>query len=205
MDAGLRVLPQDRTCPGWALDNFLRRRLAPPGRDVDLLGVRHGMVVADIGAGAGFHLPALARAVGPGGRIIAADVDPRNLARARARGTGVVPSTFLLRPAAVLPEVADGVVDRALLSLVLCCLVDKDAAISELWRILAPGGRALVTFPRRTLPEPTRRRGLGLGEERFRRLITTRPWQELPVRRGLLVHRHLLGKPDPSHATRSGS
>jgi len=44
-----------------------------------LLGVRPGLAIADIGAGAGYYTVRLARAVGPSGQVIAEDVVPRYL------------------------------------------------------------------------------------------------------------------------------
>jgi predicted methyltransferase len=58
---------------------------------VDLLGIKPGMTVADIGAGSGYYVVALAPIVGPDGRIFAEDVTPdylRNL-RKRVRDLGL--------------------------------------------------------------------------------------------------------------------
>ena len=52
------------------------------------------------------------------------------------------------------------------MSLVLCCLSDKAGALSEAWRTLRPGGRALATFPRVGRRFGFRRRSLGVTRER---------------------------------------
>ncbi len=50
-----------------------------------LSGVRSGMTVIELGAGGGGKTAALADALGGQGRVVALDVDPRRLARARRR------------------------------------------------------------------------------------------------------------------------
>jgi ubiquinone/menaquinone biosynthesis C-methylase UbiE len=75
------------TCPwwfGWTFDNPLRRLVHDPARILDGL-VRPGDTVVDIGCGLGFFTIALARLVGPEGRVIAVDVQDGMLARARRR------------------------------------------------------------------------------------------------------------------------
>lgn len=47
-----------------------------PEQVVELLAIEPGMTVVDLGAGTGYFLPHLARAVGPEGRVIALDVEP---------------------------------------------------------------------------------------------------------------------------------
>lgn len=48
-------------------------------------GVRPGMAVADIGAGSGYYVVRLSRAVGPTGRVYGEDIIPDYLARLRKR------------------------------------------------------------------------------------------------------------------------
>jgi SAM-dependent methyltransferase len=50
----------------------------------ELAGIGRGAAVADVGCGPGAMLPALADAVGPGGRVRAVDADPGAVAAARA-------------------------------------------------------------------------------------------------------------------------
>jgi predicted methyltransferase len=52
---------------------------------VQLLGIKAGMTVADIGAGSGYYVVRLAPIVGPSGRIIAQDVVPEYLRSLRER------------------------------------------------------------------------------------------------------------------------
>ena len=52
---------------------------------IERLGIQQGNTVADVGTGAGYMLPHLSQAVGPGGRVIAEDIFPDFLEKARDR------------------------------------------------------------------------------------------------------------------------
>lgn len=56
-----------------------------PAEVIALLELSPGMVVADIGAGTGYFMPHLARAVGPNGKVWALDVEPDMVRYLRAR------------------------------------------------------------------------------------------------------------------------
>jgi ubiquinone/menaquinone biosynthesis C-methylase UbiE len=68
------------------------RSLTAPDRDarqkpeelVKAMRLEPGMTVADIGTGAGYMLPFLSRGVGPGGRVLAEDIQDDFLSKARA-------------------------------------------------------------------------------------------------------------------------
>ena len=72
------------------------------------LGLRRGQKVAEIGAGSGYFVRRLARAVGPRGRVYAVDAEPRMLAvlveRLRRRGIGNVTPVLGLDDDPFLPE-----------------------------------------------------------------------------------------------------
>ncbi len=68
----------------WSSEDS-RERVGEAAKVMELLGVRPGMAVADIGAGAGYYVGPLSRRVGPGGRVVAQDVEPRYLERLRRR------------------------------------------------------------------------------------------------------------------------
>ncbi len=76
-----------RVCPWWLgylLASPLRRLIQDP---VKVLGpyVREGMTVLEPGPGMGFFTLELARLVGPTGRVLAVDIQPRMLASLRRR------------------------------------------------------------------------------------------------------------------------
>jgi ubiquinone/menaquinone biosynthesis C-methylase UbiE len=70
-EAGER--PSTRTDEGDDQSRFDRER--QPEIIVRALGLQKGMVVADIGAGTGLLTAHLARAVSPGGQVVATDID----------------------------------------------------------------------------------------------------------------------------------
>lgn len=76
-----------RVCPWWLgylLASPLRRWLQDPATILQPY-VREGMTVLEPGPGMGFFTLELARRVGPSGRIIAVDVQPRMLAGLKRR------------------------------------------------------------------------------------------------------------------------
>ncbi|MBV8897198.1 MAG: class I SAM-dependent methyltransferase [Acidobacteriaceae bacterium] len=68
---------------GW-LDREERQREEQPGKALAALDLKPGMWVADVGAGTGFYSIRLAKAVLPGGVVIANDIQPGMLERLRA-------------------------------------------------------------------------------------------------------------------------
>lgn len=187
----------DRTLPAWYFHNPIRRLLRKPGLLLDSYGPSTGDVVADLGAGGGFFLTELSRRIGPSGRIYAVDVDAAALdvARGVSGSPGLsIPIEFVHGSAASASRIPSGGVDYVLSHGLLCCLVEKERAFEEMWRILKPGGRALVTFvtigPRFT----TRGRAVQMTDERFRELVGRRPWQVSLLRKGLLARRYALTK-----------
>src|ERR1700757_725023 len=74
----------DIISPIWH-DEKERDAAGEPRQLVDLLGIKSGMTVADIGTGSGYYVVRLSPVVGPGGRIIAEDVVPDYLQKLRSR------------------------------------------------------------------------------------------------------------------------
>jgi len=70
--------------PIWH-DEKERDKAGEPTQLVQLLGIKSGMTVADIGAGSGYYVVRLAPIVGPRGLIIAEDVVPEYLRSLRKR------------------------------------------------------------------------------------------------------------------------
>jgi ubiquinone/menaquinone biosynthesis C-methylase UbiE len=61
------------------LDRSEREQEEEPRRAVELIGIKPGMIVADVGAGTGYFTVLLAERVGPAGRVYANDIQPRLL------------------------------------------------------------------------------------------------------------------------------
>jgi len=71
--------PRDFQLMLGRLEDPVRARWQRPARLVRALGLRRGQTVAEIGAGSGYLVRRLARAVGPRGRVYAVDAEPRML------------------------------------------------------------------------------------------------------------------------------
>ena len=154
-------------------------------------------MVADLGAGGGFFLAELSRRIGLAGRIYAVDLDDDALSLARRVATTLEVMDqveFIHGSAASVPSSPSGGVDYILSNGLLCCLMDKERAMEEMWRILKPGGRAVVTFvtigPRFT----ARGRALRTSERRFRELLSRRSWEVIPGKAKPFSRRFILRK-----------
>ena len=66
-------------------ERAVNEKLQPPNRVLDAIGVRPGMVVGEIGAGAGRYTVELAKRVGSSGRVYANDISDRSMAYLRER------------------------------------------------------------------------------------------------------------------------
>jgi len=125
--------------------------------DFDRLGLRPGDRVLDMGCGAGRHAFEVFRR---GGDVIAFDQDGDELAGVldlfgAMREAGEVPlgaEADIKQGDALSLPFADGEFDRVVAAEVLEHIPDDEAAISELTRVLRPGGTIAVTVPR-WLPE----------------------------------------------------
>jgi protein-L-isoaspartate O-methyltransferase len=119
-----------------------------PERMLESLELKPGMVVADVGAGVGYHSLLMARMVGPKGVVIATDVQPQMLSmlRANARQAGVrnIKTVLCNQDDPGLPEAA---VDLILMVDVYHECSDPVATLKGLHEGLKPGGRlVLVEF-----------------------------------------------------------
>ena len=129
------------------LDLPARRQYLDPGAVLGLYGANAGMAILDVGCGAGFFTIEAARMVGDQGIVHAIDMQAALIARAQARTTGAgVSHVVQFHQCGVydLP-LADDSVDLAVLISTLGEIPDKPAALSELRRVLKPGGRLGVT------------------------------------------------------------
>ncbi len=128
----------------WASEDS-RERAGEAARVIDLLGIRPGMTVADIGAGAGYYVSRLARHLGPGGRVIAEDIERRTLDRLGRRilreGLGNV-SLVLGEPHD--PRLAPRSVDLALLVHMYHEIAQPYGLLTNLVPAMRPGGRVAI-------------------------------------------------------------
>jgi demethylmenaquinone methyltransferase/2-methoxy-6-polyprenyl-1,4-benzoquinol methylase len=116
-------------------------------RAVRSAGIRRGELAVDVCTGTGDLALALARS---GARVIACDFCAEMLERGAAkaargahRPSGEAKPTFVVADAAALP-LGDRTVDLATVAFGVRNLADPAAGLSELARVLRPGGRAVV-------------------------------------------------------------
>lgn len=139
------------TCPWWfgySFDNPLRRLIHDP---VAILGrfVAPGQTVVDIGCGLGYFSLALAKLVGPSGRVVALDVQPQMVQRARRRAErqGVADRIdfHVCAPNRLGLSIP---VDFVLAFWVVHEVVDPEGLLNEVSSFLQPHGRLLIAEPK---------------------------------------------------------
>ncbi len=135
------------TAPGFSASHLARAYDAAVVRAQrvqirELLGAREGEALADLGCGPGHLAAELALDVGPCGRVIALDREPGMVKAATARLTGEG-SQIVLADVTAVP-VADLQLDRAVAIQVLEYVPDVERALSEVRRVLKPGGTAVL-------------------------------------------------------------
>ena len=119
-------------------DILRRRRLVR-----EVLATAPGERILDVGCGPGFYVAELLEEVGDSGSVVGVDSSPQMLAVAARRVEQRENVAFYESDATSLP-VADGDFDAVLSVQVIEYVPDADRALAELYRVLRPGGRAVV-------------------------------------------------------------
>jgi arsenite methyltransferase len=119
-------------------DAIRRRRLAR-----EALAAAPGERIVDVGCGPGFFCAELAEEVGESGFVLGLDTSPAMLGLAADRCAGRANVELREADAGSLPA-EDGSFDAALSVQVLEYVPDATASLSEMRRILRPGGRIVV-------------------------------------------------------------
>jgi len=109
-------------------------------RAVALARVGPGARAIDVATGTGDLAIALARAVAPGGEVVACDFSERMLERARAKAPGL---RFEWADALSLPY-ADDSFDAATAGFGVRNFADLQRGIEEMARVVRPGGRVVI-------------------------------------------------------------
>ncbi|NJD10023.1 MAG: methyltransferase domain-containing protein [Gemmatimonadetes bacterium] len=157
-------------CPWWlgySFDNPLRRLVHDPARICAGL-VQPGETVADIGCGLGYFTIGLARLVGERGRVLAIDVQPQMIARARRRAERRrLAERVTFRVCAPDRLGLAGPLDFALAFWMVHEVRDQAGLLAEVRAALGPGGRLLVVAPKLHVSDAalaaTRERALAAG------------------------------------------
>ena len=141
---------------GHGYDDDAARQLEAVYQTPDVIAQRHrtftalepreGEQILDVGSGPGLLVADLAAVVGHTGHVTGVEISDSMLALARRRIEGGVVAdrvTFVKGDAAELPF-PDASFDAATSTQVYEYVPDLDRALAELFRVLRPGGRALV-------------------------------------------------------------
>ena len=148
--AAVDELPEPHRCPWWmqyVLASPLRRLAEPPNK---LVGpyVQAGMTVLDPGCGFGYLSLPLARWVGPEGRVLSVDVEPRAVARLqrRARWEGLAEriEARTCSPRDLGLGAYHGKVDLVTVIHTLHEFEDLPGFLAQVAALLRPAGRMLV-------------------------------------------------------------
>lgn len=108
--------------------------------------LKEGMTVLDLGSGAGIDVFLAAKAVGPTGKAIGLDMTDEMLKRARANKLrlGISNAEFWKGEIEDMP-IESNSVDRVISNCVINLVPDKHKAFGEIYRVLKPGGRFIIS------------------------------------------------------------
>jgi demethylmenaquinone methyltransferase/2-methoxy-6-polyprenyl-1,4-benzoquinol methylase len=113
---------------------------------VALSGVRRGQRVLDLASGTGDLAERFAEIVGPEGEVVVTDINAAMLSRGRDRLTdrGVAGNLHYGQVDAEALPFPDGHFDCVTIGFGLRNVTHKQRALNEMFRVLRPGGRALI-------------------------------------------------------------
>lgn len=145
------VESKSHVCPWWfaySFDNPLRRIVHNP---VEILGdlIRSGETALDLGCGMGYFTIALARLVGPHGKVFAVDLQEKMLAgvRRRAQRNGLTSRIQIHRSTSERIGLSEPV-DFALAFWMVHEVSDQPAFLREVYMLLKPSAQFLLVEPR---------------------------------------------------------
>jgi predicted methyltransferase len=175
------------------LERAERENEERPKLAVQLLELRFGMVIADIGAGSGYYSELLSRAVGPTGKVYANDIQPGmiRLLQQRVRNSSLT-NVEVVQGAEADPKLPAASIDLALMVDVYHELAQPQAMLRNIRDSLKPGGAlVLLEFRKEDASVPIRpehkmsiqevRAELEPEGFRFERVLTGLPWQHILI------------------------
>lgn len=185
----------EHVCPYWAgyfLANRLRKLLQNPYRILAAY-VRPDMKVLDVGSAMGFFSLPMAEMVGPGGKVVCVDVQPRMLQvlRRRAAEAGWADriETHVSTDDSIGLHAPEASFDFALAFTMMHEVANQANFLREIYRLLKPGAPLLLTEPIKHVSQTEFDRTVSLAQqEGF--LVTGHPLIRLS-------HTVVLTKPAP--------
>lgn len=136
-----------QTAAEWAkeFDDPARDAWQRPASVVAALHLAPGNTVADLGAGTGYFLPHLSRAVGPTGKVLGLDIEPDMVRYMTERAAHEGLANVEARQVALDdPRLAAGSVDRVLIVDTWHHIDERPAYAARLRACLAPGGAVFI-------------------------------------------------------------
>ncbi len=112
-----------------------------PQRIIDAAAAVEGHHVLEVGCGTGVFAREVTKRVGPNGSVTGLDLSDSMLQVARS----ICPDANFQQGNAMDLPFEDGSFDVAVASFMLMFVPDPALAVSELWRVLKPGGRMVIT------------------------------------------------------------
>ena len=173
------------------LEREERQREEQPDRAIAALNLRPGMWVADVGAGTGYYSIRLAKAVSPGGIVIANDIQPEMLERLRANaGVQGVDNIETVLGTESDPKLPAEKLDLVLLIDVYHEFSRPQRMLDRIREALKPDGRLiLLEFKKEDPSVPIRpEHKMSVAEVRaevspegyqFEKVVDTLPWQHI--------------------------
>jgi ubiquinone/menaquinone biosynthesis C-methylase UbiE len=139
------MLDQSESLEAWEAKTLEKQ---PPEKVMDAAGVQPGMVVGEVGAGLGRFTVHLARRVGPGGRILANDIDAGALSflhdRCAKAGIDNVETILGKEADALFPE---GTLDLVFMVATYHWFDQPVAMLESLTPALKPGATVFMVEP----------------------------------------------------------
>lgn len=188
---GRRIAPVMGVDGADWLDREERQREEQPEKAIAALDLKPGMWVADVGAGTGFYSIRLAKAVLPGGVVIANDIQPGMLERLRANaaGQGITNIETVLGTESD-PKLPPGKLDLVILVDVYHEFSRPQRMLERIRESLKPDGRlVLLEFRKEDPSVPIRpEHKMSVAEVKaevlpegyqFEKVVDTLPWQHI--------------------------
>jgi ubiquinone/menaquinone biosynthesis C-methylase UbiE len=128
------------------IDHPLRRRFQPPYETAVRHGLEPGMIVLEVGPGSGTYTMGAARRVGPEGKVVTIDIEPKMIERVRRKAYAGGVENVEARVADVYDLPFDSeTFDAVYMIAVIGEIPDPDRAIGEFYRVLSPSGRLVFS------------------------------------------------------------